>query len=119
MVAEGLFLASHGYFGGFYGGAIGNLLSVWEQAGVFSYILPFLLIFAVVFGILMQTKMFQQNRTINGIIALTVSLLSLQFAFVPVFFSEIFSIIFIRSVTENLKPEEILTMLNPFSYIYY
>jgi len=77
-------------FGGFYGGDIGNLLSYWEQAGVFSYVLPFLLIFALVFGILAQTKIFGENRTISGIIALVVGLLALQFEFVPIFFSEIF-----------------------------
>lgn len=77
-------------FGGFYGGDIGTLLSYWEQAGVFSYILPFLLIFAIVFGIMNQIKLFESNKAINGIIALTVGLLALQFDFVPVFFSEIF-----------------------------
>ncbi len=77
-------------FGGFYGGDIGNLLSYWEQAGVFSYVLPFLLIFALVFGIMNQIKLFETNRAINGIIALVVGLLALQFDFVPIFFSEIF-----------------------------
>lgn len=77
-------------FGGFYGGDIGNLLSYWEQAGVFSYVLPFLLIFALVFGIMNQIKLFESNRAINGIIALVVGLMALQFDFVPIFFSEIF-----------------------------
>lgn len=77
-------------FGGFYGGSIGNLLAYWEQAGVFSYVLPFLLIFALVFGILTQANLFTNNRSINGVLALVVGLLALQFDFVPVFFSEIF-----------------------------
>ena len=77
-------------FGGFYGGSIGNLLSYWEQAGFFSYVLPFLLIFALVFGILTRTNIFKENRVLNGIIALVVGLLALQFDFVPIFFSEIF-----------------------------
>ena len=34
-------------------GTIGDMFSVWEQAGFFSYLLPFLLIFALVFGISM------------------------------------------------------------------
>ncbi len=85
-----IMLASSGYFGGYSGGVFGNVLAVWEQLGVFSYILPFLLIFAIVFGVLMQVKLFKENRVINGIIALSVSLLSLQFDFVPIFFSEIF-----------------------------
>ncbi|MEK6840875.1 MAG: hypothetical protein AABX79_02890 [Nanoarchaeota archaeon] len=77
-------------FGGFYGGDFGNLLAYWEQLGVFSYVLPFLLIFAVVFGILSKIKVFGDNRGLNGVIALVIGLLALQFDLVPVFFSEIF-----------------------------
>jgi len=87
---DSLMLASHGFFGGFSGGGIGNLLSYWEQAGFFSYVLPFLLIFALVFGILTRVQIFKDSKVINGIIALTVGLLALQFNFVPIFFSEIF-----------------------------
>lgn len=76
--------------GGYYGGSFGDVLSYMEQAGFFAYILPFLLIFALVFGILTKTQIFKNNKAINGIIALVVGLLSLQFDFVPIFFSEIF-----------------------------
>lgn len=86
----GLMLASHGFSGGFYGGTIGNLLFNLEQAGFFSYVLPFLLIFSLVFGILTRTQIFKDNKAINGIIALVVGLLALQFDLVPIFFSEIF-----------------------------
>src|SRR3990167_5223415 len=81
-----IFLATYG----FNGGTFGNLLSQWEQLGVFSYVLPFLLIFALVFGILMRTKIFEENKGINGIIALSTALMALQFNFVPIFFSDIF-----------------------------
>ena len=74
----------------FEGGAIGDLLSAWEQAGFFSYLLPFLLIFALVFGILNQIQLFKEKKAINAIIALVVGLMSLQFPMVPLFFSEIF-----------------------------
>ena len=40
----------HFSYGYFQGGAIGNILNIWEQAGIFSYAIPFLLIFALVFG---------------------------------------------------------------------
>ena len=86
----GLFLVSHGFFGGAYGGAFGRLLITWEQAGIFSFVLPFLLIFAMVFGILTKINLFGENKSINAILALTVGLLSLQFSAVPFFFSEIF-----------------------------
>lgn len=86
MILKGLIaLASYG----FYEGAFGNVISRWEQMGVFSYALPFLLIFAVVFGILSSLKIFKE-KSVNAIIALAVGLMSLQFEFVPIFFSEIF-----------------------------
>ena len=82
---------------GYYGGYIGDLLYQWEQAGIFSYVLPFLLIFAIVFGVLTRLNLFKgkkddgtTNRTINAIVALVVGLLALQFELVPIFFSEIF-----------------------------
>ena len=84
---EGLILASHGFFGG---DGFGGLFSAWEQAGVFAYVLPFLLIFAMVFGILTKVSLFGDNKGINAILSLTVGLLALQFDIVPFFFSEIF-----------------------------
>jgi hypothetical protein len=77
-------------FGGFYGGNIGSILASWEQAGVFSYVLPFLLIFSIVFGILMKTQIFKDNKGLNGVIALVIGLLAMQFDLVPIFFSQIF-----------------------------
>lgn len=79
-------LASYGYFSG---GSIGNLLSQWEQAGIFTYVLPFLLIFALVFGILTKAKIFT-DKPINAVISLAVGLMALQFPAVSQFFSEIF-----------------------------
>ncbi len=74
----------------FQSGILGEMLAKWEQAGFFSYLLPFLLIFALVFGILTKTNLFKDNKMVNGIIALAVALMSLQFNFVPTFFSQIF-----------------------------
>ncbi len=83
----GLFLQTLGYFDGT---QIGNFFLFAEQAGIFSYALPFLIIFSLIFGILTQIKLFQENKSINAIIALSVALMSLQFSFVPIFFSQIF-----------------------------
>ena len=79
-------------FGGFYGGSIAQLLSSWEQAGFFSYVLPFLLIFAIVFGILSKMNLFggEERKGLNAVIAIVVGLLALQFNFVPIFFSDVF-----------------------------
>lgn len=92
MVLGGvMFLAS---YGGFNGGALGNLFAQWEAAGIFSYALPFLLIFALVFGLLTKINIFgtAQNpaKGINAIIALATALMALQFNIVSVFFAEIF-----------------------------
>jgi hypothetical protein len=84
---NGVVFASVGVF---QSGTLGDFLSKWEEAGFFSYLLPFLLIFALVFGILIKTKVFKDNRVVNGIIALAVALMALQFNFVPTFFSQIF-----------------------------
>ena len=87
MINEvGMFFATYGY----YGGAIGDVLNQWEQAGFFSYVLPFLLIFALVFGILSSIQVFKENRAIDAIIALVVGLMALQFEMVPIFFAQVF-----------------------------
>lgn len=88
MLNEVMFLQAFG----FQGGTLGNILTQLEQVGFFSIALPFLLIFALIFGVLARIKIFgdQQNKTINGIIALVVSLMAIQFGFVSAFFSDIF-----------------------------
>ncbi|MBU3923694.1 MAG: hypothetical protein KJ592_02150 [Nanoarchaeota archaeon] len=78
---------------------ITEVLNIWNDMGVFSYVIPFLLIFAVVFAILDKTKMFShrksdgnydENRWILTIIAFSIALLSLQFDSVSNFFAVIF-----------------------------
>ena len=86
MLKETLFLQVFSYSGG---GQFGSLLDSLGQMGFFSYILPFLLIFALIYGILLKMKFFEKNA-INAIIALSVSLLAIQFDAVPIFFSSIF-----------------------------
>jgi len=81
-----IFLAPFGFFGG----DIGNFFLQLEQLGVFSFLLPFLIIFALIFGILSRINIFEGNKAINGIISLSVALMALQFGFVSNFFSEIF-----------------------------
>ena len=75
---------------GFYGGDIGNFLLQLEQLGFFSYLLPFLVIFALVFGILSRINIFEDNKAINAIISLSVGLMALQSGYVSNFFSELF-----------------------------
>ncbi len=75
----------------FVGGGIGDLLSQLEQLGFFSYALPFLILFALIFGVLSRMNLFgTTSKVTNAIVALSVSLMALQFGFVSQFFSEIF-----------------------------
>jgi len=87
MIGEGLFLVSHGFF---YGGSFGNFFFQLEQLGFFTFILPFLIIFSLIFGVLSRTQMFGTGKTIYAIVALSVSLMAIQFGFVSQFFSDIF-----------------------------
>ena len=68
-------------------GSITDVLNVWADAGVFAYVLPFLMIFAVVFGILNKTKVLGESKGVQATIALALGLLSLQFDYVSNFFS--------------------------------
>src|SRR3990172_7978472 len=82
-----LFLQSYGFFRG---GGVGDLFNYWEQAGVFSYVLPFLLIFCIVYVTMNNIKLFEQNKAVSAVIAISVGLLAMQFDLVPFFFSELF-----------------------------
>ena len=73
---------------------ITDAMNSWNGMGVFSYVIPFLLIFAVVYAILDKTKLLSssgnENKGIIVIIAVAVGLLSLQFDMVSNFFAVIF-----------------------------
>lgn len=85
MIGDSLFLQTFVYTGGGFGGLLDSL----AQMGFFSFVLPFLLIFALIYGLLLRVRLFEKQG-INGVIALAVSLMALQFDFVPLFFSQIF-----------------------------
>lgn len=78
MLGEMIFLQSYGSFD--------TVINQLEQAGAFTYVLPFLFIFALVFGILTRTKIFENNKGINVILSLAVALMALQTGFVSNFF---------------------------------
>ena len=69
---------------------IGTLLSWWEGIGVFDYLLPFLLIFAVIYGILTASNILSENKGVNVVIAMVVGLLALRLGYVQSFFTEVF-----------------------------
>ena len=74
---------------------ITDVLNLWNEMGVFSYVIPGLLIFAVVYAILEKTRVLsregeEHNRPVLAIISASVALLSLQFDLVSQFYSVIF-----------------------------
>lgn len=83
---SGIFLQSLG----FYGISFTNFFYELQAYGFFQYVLPFLIIFAVVFGIMVRLKLFGEGKAIYAIISIAVSLMALQFGFVSQFFSDIF-----------------------------
>jgi len=66
---------------------ITDVLNQWADMGVFAYVLPFLMIFAIIYGILTKTEILGKNRGVNATIALAAGLLALQFDYVPKYFS--------------------------------
>jgi len=70
---------------------ITEVLNLWAEMGVFSYVIPFLLIFAVVFAILKKTGILgADNNAINAIISIAIGLLALLNDHVPRFFEVLF-----------------------------
>ena len=68
-----------------------SLIYQWQSAGIFDYLLPFLLVFAFVFGILQKTEILgKDNKSINILLAVVVGFLVLQLPDVPLFFRELF-----------------------------
>ncbi|MEM4230701.1 MAG: hypothetical protein QXF25_02400 [Candidatus Pacearchaeota archaeon] len=72
------------------GFGFGELLTQLSQIGFFSYVLPFLLIFAFSYALLGMIPIFEKNKGAAAIIAIALGFLSLQLNFVPVFFATIF-----------------------------
>lgn len=70
--------------------SIPEILSQWESAGIYDYVLPFLLLFAVIFGILSATSAFGKNKGVHVTVALVVALLATRLPMVRDFFREIF-----------------------------
>ena len=62
-----------------------------ESLYFFRLILPFLLIFAVVYAILTKIPVFEKNKGAGVVAAVAIGLLSIQFAAVPDFFDVIFA----------------------------
>ena len=67
-----------------------DILYQWESYGVFDLVLPFILIFAMIFGILESTKILGKNKGVDVAISMVIALMALRIGFVQAFFTEIF-----------------------------
>lgn len=62
-----------------------SVLNSWASAGIFKYVLPFLLVFALVFGILTKSAILGDNKAVHAIIAAALGLMSLVGDYFPNF----------------------------------
>lgn len=69
---------------------IDSILFQLESIGVFHYLLPFFLVFALVYGILSTTNIAGTQKGIHAIIALVIGLMAVRLGFTQAFFAEIF-----------------------------
>jgi hypothetical protein len=72
-----------------------QVLNQMNEMGIFSYAFPFMIVFAIVFGLLQKIKIFgepKEAKGINAIIAAGIGALSLLYDRVPTFFATIFPI---------------------------
>lgn len=51
-----------------------DVMNFWESIGVFALILPFILVFAIFYGLLTKIKLFEDNKGVNVTISLTMAL---------------------------------------------
>jgi hypothetical protein len=68
-----------------------DIISKWDQAGVFSVLLPFLLIFAIIYGILGSTKVLGDNRGVSVIISAVIGLFVVRIEGIATFMVTLFS----------------------------
>lgn len=64
-----------------------DLYAQWETSGVFDFLLPALLIFAVIFGILTSTNVLGGKKGVNFVIAAASALMAMRLQIVSDFFS--------------------------------
>jgi len=76
MVMTGLFLASW---------SVVNFLNWSDMNGIFKYVLPFLLVFALIYGILSNMRILGENKGVHVILAIAIGLLSLYNDYLPNF----------------------------------
>lgn len=72
------------------GMGFGDLLNQLDALGFFSLVLPFLLIFALVYAILSKVEIFKESKGAAVLISFAIGILALQLGKVSSFFQDVF-----------------------------
>jgi hypothetical protein len=73
-----------------WGTNISTVLQDWDYIGIFEYVLPFLLIFAVIYGILIKSNVLGDSKGVNMVISLAIALIAVASLDLRNFFSILF-----------------------------
>ncbi|OYT41018.1 hypothetical protein B6U80_02140 [Candidatus Pacearchaeota archaeon ex4484_26] len=68
-----------------------NVLDMWRSAGLFDVVLPFILIFAIVFAVLEKSRILGQNKAVHAIISLVLGFFAVSIPWFNNFFAVLFS----------------------------
>jgi len=67
------------------------VLEMWRNAGLFDVVLPFILIFAVIFAILEKSRVLGQNKAVHAIVSLALAFFAISNPWLNGFFAILFS----------------------------
>jgi hypothetical protein len=70
-----------------------DALGLLETLGFYTVIFPFLLVLGIVYGILMQTKIFGESKSVNGLIATIIALIAVSILKVTIFITVFLQIV--------------------------
>jgi len=79
----------YGYYGWGWTG-FREIITKWQEVGVFDVLLPLLLIFAIVYAILDKIKILGENKAVNVIIAVVLAFFAVSNLYVTSFFIVLF-----------------------------
>ena len=71
-------------------GGIQDLFASWQSYGVYDFLLPFLLIFAIIYGVLTYTRIFADNKGLHIIVSIVIGLMAVRFGYFTNFYTELF-----------------------------
>ncbi len=69
----------------------GNFLNIWASNGIFDFALPFVLFFAIIFSIFHRTKILGNNKSIDAVVSMIISLFIILNPLTAPFLARVFS----------------------------